>query len=234
MIAHSHDDLGWKKSYNDYYTGFRGKDSQSSVEVILTEVVRELLKDPKKLFTYVEMKFFNMWYTRQSLEMRNDVKKLVKNGQFEITMGGWSATDESDTNYEDIIGNFYQGHQWIKEEFDVTPRVGWNIDSYGHTETNTALFHDLGFEALFFAKIAWDDIQNRFDSRNQASHFLWRPQHQHFGNQKQILAGLLQLNQNYGFQNELGCCGAPDYDPKDGLIQDDPTLDNYNVEIKTT
>ena len=62
MIATSQDDLGYLKSYNDYYTGFRPQMSQSSVEVILTEVVNELLKDPKKLFTYSEMKYFNMWY----------------------------------------------------------------------------------------------------------------------------------------------------------------------------
>jgi hypothetical protein len=66
VIAHTHDDVGWTKTVDDYYTGFRGKDSHSRVETILDEVVRELLKDPKKLFTYVEMKFFNMWYTRQT------------------------------------------------------------------------------------------------------------------------------------------------------------------------
>ena len=110
MIAHSHDALGFKKSYNDYYTGFeatiKGKDSQSSVEIILTEVVNELLKDPKKMFTYVEMKYFNMWYTRQTHEMQADVRNLIQEGRLEITMGGWVGSDECDANYEDIIGNF--------------------------------------------------------------------------------------------------------------------------------
>jgi len=52
------------------------------------------------------MKYFNMWYTRQSKEMQKDVKMLIKEGRLEITMGGWSGPDECDTNYEDIIGNF--------------------------------------------------------------------------------------------------------------------------------
>jgi hypothetical protein len=34
----------------------------------------------------------------------------MKEGRFEITMGGWVGTDESTVNYEDIIGNFYTGH----------------------------------------------------------------------------------------------------------------------------
>lgn len=112
VVAHTHDDVGWVKSVDDYYTGFRAKDigTHARVEQIIATVVRELLKDPKKLFTYVEMKFFNMWYTRQSEKMQEDVKKLIKNGQLEITMGGWVGADEADANYEDLIGNFYKGH----------------------------------------------------------------------------------------------------------------------------
>lgn len=77
-------------------------------------------------------------------------------------MGGWVGSDECDANYEDIIGNFYQGHQWISDEFGITPRVGWNIDPFGHTEANAAIFHDLGFEALFTARVAFKDLEQRF------------------------------------------------------------------------
>jgi len=34
--------------------------------LIIDRVVDELLKDPKRVFTYVEMKFFTMWYQRQT------------------------------------------------------------------------------------------------------------------------------------------------------------------------
>jgi hypothetical protein len=40
--------------------------SKIRVEQILDEIINELIRDPKKVFTYVEMKFFNMWYTRQT------------------------------------------------------------------------------------------------------------------------------------------------------------------------
>jgi hypothetical protein len=38
--------------------------------------------------------------------MQADVKKLIKEGRLEITMGGWVGADEDDSNYEDLIGNF--------------------------------------------------------------------------------------------------------------------------------
>ena len=147
------------------------------------------MKHPERKFTYVEMKFFSMWYKRQDKDTQGAVKQLIKEGRFEITMGGWVGTDEANTNYEDIIGNFYTGHQWLKNEFGVAPKVGWNIDAFGHTQANAALFHDLGFDALFFARAGRDEIEQRFDPKNQASHFLWRPLSKHFGNQKEILGG---------------------------------------------
>jgi len=76
-------------------------------------------------------------------------------------MGGLVETDESIPNYEDIIGSFYMGNNWIKNEFGVNPKVGMNIRSNSHSEINAALFHDMGFEAQFFGtkgiqKSAWD------------------------------------------------------------------------------
>ena len=51
-----------------------------------------------------------MWYTRASKENKDKLKKLIKNGQFEITTGGWTSTDEACPNYEDLINNVMIGH----------------------------------------------------------------------------------------------------------------------------
>jgi alpha-mannosidase len=85
--------------------------------------------------------------------MKDTVKRLIGNGQLEITQGGWVANDEACTNYEDIIMQMYMGHQFLKKEFGVTPRVGWMIDAFGHSAANAALFADFGFDALYFSRI---------------------------------------------------------------------------------
>jgi len=36
--------------------------AQASVQLIIDTVIDELMMDPKKKFTYVEMKFFSMWW----------------------------------------------------------------------------------------------------------------------------------------------------------------------------
>jgi alpha-mannosidase len=44
------------------------------------------------------------------------------------------------------------GHSWLKREFGVIPRVGWQLDQFGHSAANARLFSDFGFDALFISK----------------------------------------------------------------------------------
>lgn len=69
LVPHTHDDVGWLKTYEQYFTGENGKSDVAAVTNIISEVVLELLRDPEMKFTYVEMKYFNMWYTRQTKKM---------------------------------------------------------------------------------------------------------------------------------------------------------------------
>lgn len=64
LITHTHDDVGWLKTVDEYYSGTNRGTDVGKVSFILDSVIGELLKDPKKVFTYVEMKFFSMWYER--------------------------------------------------------------------------------------------------------------------------------------------------------------------------
>tara|TARA_B110000285_G_C15127961_1_gene621557 strand:- start:2703 stop:2897 length:195 start_codon:yes stop_codon:yes gene_type:complete len=64
MIAHTHDDIGWLKTIDEYFSG-TNKDSQlANVGLIITGVIKELIRVKTRKFTYVEMKFFTMWYSR--------------------------------------------------------------------------------------------------------------------------------------------------------------------------
>ena len=78
MISHSHDDVGWLKTVDEYFTGSRQDIAVASVDSIITTVVQELIADPRKKFTQVEMKFFSMWWHRQGEETQERVRKLVK------------------------------------------------------------------------------------------------------------------------------------------------------------
>jgi len=69
IVPHTHDDVGWVSTVDEYFSG-----SQPNVAIILDSVVSELQRDLKRTFTFVEMKFFSMWYNFQNEE----TKKIVK------------------------------------------------------------------------------------------------------------------------------------------------------------
>ena len=74
MIHHTHDDVGWLKTVDEYYSGVNNDIQRVEVHLILDGVMKELILDPKKRFSYVEMKFFSMWWEVQTDEMKQSVR----------------------------------------------------------------------------------------------------------------------------------------------------------------
>jgi hypothetical protein len=42
---------------------------------------------------------------------------------------------------------------WLKENLNVFPKFGWHIDAFGHSNVMNYIFQQVGYEALFFARI---------------------------------------------------------------------------------
>ena len=47
--------------------------------------------------------------------------------------------DEAAVHYIDMIDQTTLGHRFIKQEFGQTPRIGWQIDPFGHSAVNAYL-----------------------------------------------------------------------------------------------
>jgi lysosomal alpha-mannosidase len=70
MLHHTHDDVGWLKTVDEYFTGVNNDIQRVEVQLILDSTIPELIKDPAKRFSYVEMKFFSMWWKSQTEELK--------------------------------------------------------------------------------------------------------------------------------------------------------------------
>ena len=67
LIAHTHDDVGWLKTVDEYYAGSMEKTfQQAEVNLIISDTVANVMENKERKFTYVEMKFFSMWWDRAS------------------------------------------------------------------------------------------------------------------------------------------------------------------------
>ena len=163
LVPHSHDDVGWLKTVDGYFSGARRDIQDANVEMTLDTVVQELLKDTNKRYTQVEMKFFQMWWFEQTEEIKAAVRLLAKEGRLEFINAGWSMHDEACVHYEDMIDNMMFGQQFLLSEVGVKPRIGWQIDPFGHSSANARLFAEMGFDAMIFARGDYQDTEKRMN-----------------------------------------------------------------------
>lgn len=77
IIPHSHTDLGWLSTVDDYFEGKNLGFYRGSVQDILNSVMIELQADPQRTFTYAEMKYFMQWYRALTEAQKTTVKKYV-------------------------------------------------------------------------------------------------------------------------------------------------------------
>lgn len=223
LVAHTHDDAGWLKTVDQYYVGSNNSIQGACVQNILDSLMPALMADKNRKFVYVEQAFFERWWREQSEAVQNIVKDFVKSGQLEFINGGMVMHDEAATHYIDMIDQTTLGHQFLKKEFGVTPRVGWQIDPFGHSAVQAYLLGaEVGFDSLFFARIDYQDREKRMAEKSLE--VVWQGS-KSLGATAQIFTGAFWQG-NYeppdGFHFEVN-----DDSP---IVQDDPTLFDYNVE----
>ena len=94
VVPHTHDDTGWRKTVDEYYSGANNTIQHAWVRSIINSVVLSLTQNPARQFTYVEQAFFQRWWREQDDTMRATCRDLVKRGQLTFVNGGWCMHDE--------------------------------------------------------------------------------------------------------------------------------------------
>ena len=94
IVPHTHDDVGWLKTVDEYYYGANRTIQAGAVQYILDTAIFSLQQNANRTFIYVEMAFFERWWSEQTAEVKASVKTLVKNKQLEFINGGWCMNDE--------------------------------------------------------------------------------------------------------------------------------------------
>lgn len=194
------------------------------MQYILDSVIESLFEDSSRRFVYVEQAFFQRWWHEQTSTMQADVRTLVASGQLEFLNGGWCMHDEATTHYIDMIDQTTLGHKFLLDQFGVQPKVGWQIDPFGHSATQAALLsYEVGFESLFFKRVDYQDLAHR--QATNTTEFIWQASPS-AGAENGIFTGLMY----WGYNSPDGFC----FDERghDEPIKDDPTLEGYNLDAR--
>jgi len=61
--------------------------------------------------------------------------------------------DEAGTYYKHLIDNMRIGLKFLKEEFNITPKIGWFIDPFGHSSATSHILSQMNFEKIVLTRI---------------------------------------------------------------------------------
>ncbi|KAL3118861.1 hypothetical protein niasHT_008208 [Heterodera trifolii] len=225
LIAHTHDDLGWLKTAEDYYTGTKAAIVPVGVQFILNTVIEELERDPSRRFSYAETGFLHRWLIDHGQKQRAALRRLItETGQLELIGGGWAQPDEACTHYLDIIDQYTIGLDLLNASYGDCghAKVAWQIDPFGHSREHANLAAMIGYEALFFARMHYIELEKRAEQK--ALEMIWNVSDDTKTN---ILTG--------GFLR--GTYAAPEGLCFDALCGNEPIVDNpafssYNLDAK--
>lgn len=102
------------------------------------------------------------WWLSIADHTRQIVRQLVEDGRLNFVNGGYVQHDEAGAHFVAMIDQTTRGHRFLLREFNVTPRVGWQIDPFGHSSTQAGLLGaSVGFDAVFFGRADYQDMALR-------------------------------------------------------------------------
>ena len=86
IVAHTHDDTGYLMTTDEYYIEI--------IQFIFDTMVPSLTTNKERKFSYVEMAYFQRWWSEIDDKLKNQTLALLRSKQLEINLGGWCMNDE--------------------------------------------------------------------------------------------------------------------------------------------
>jgi alpha-mannosidase len=96
------------------------------------------------------------WVYQQVEKVRPDlfarIRKLVERGQWHITGGQFVQPDLNLPTEVGLRRQVVHGQRYFRDRFGVTPTVGYNVDSFGHTASLPDILAGYGYTGYVFRR----------------------------------------------------------------------------------
>lgn len=141
----SHWDPDWLLTSSEYYS--------LRIRRILVRVMKELLKNPRRVFSIESVFFFKMYWDKNP-DGRETIRALVNEGRLRFSGTGYTQPDTMIPSTEAIIRDFQMGQQWLSENgMDTEPRVAYMTDDFGLSPAFPSILNALGMEYTAASRI---------------------------------------------------------------------------------
>ncbi|CAD8157248.1 unnamed protein product [Paramecium octaurelia] len=163
FTIHSHLEPFQSYTFHQYQKGVYSEKYSKTicVDCLYEQIIESMQKYSD--FTYVigEICYFKEFYESQNETQQNIIKEFIHQGRIEIVNGGWVQNDQASSNYQDIILQLQLGHQWVYHLFNQSIQTAWNIDSFGHSYTQSALNYLFNMKQQIIERVDVNDIIQR-------------------------------------------------------------------------
>ncbi len=113
------------------------------------------------------------WVEEYDPELFERIKKLVREGKWQI-MGGWYLQPDCVmTSGESLLEQIRLGREYFTEKFGVQPKVAINFDPFGHSRGLVQILNKNGYEGYIFMRpysFVGDFIWEGFDGSQVIGH----------------------------------------------------------------
>jgi hypothetical protein len=175
--AHSHIDAGWGVPMLQYVP---------LVRRVLANVVMHLCGRGKdEVFSWADIAYLHLWWHDAAslapcngtdccgaANLRDAFALLVARDQLVLATGGFVQHDEAVASLFGTVNQLSLGNRWIDSVFTTLVRVGYHVDSFGHSSATPALFLMSGYKFGVLNRI--DRLEREARARERKLEFWWR------------------------------------------------------------
>ncbi|AKF10912.1 putative alpha-mannosidase [Sandaracinus amylolyticus] len=141
----SHWDPNWLFTSEEYY--------ERRIERILDEVLRELQREPRRVFSLEAIFFLRLYWERRP-DRRDLLRQLVAERRLQLTGTGITTPDTVIPATEAILRDYLLGQEWLRAHgFEAEPRLAYLPDDFGCSPAWPAILVALGFDRTALTRI---------------------------------------------------------------------------------
>ncbi|PLV60513.1 alpha-mannosidase [Thermotoga sp. KOL6] len=147
LVGHAHIDYAWLWPVEETKRKILRTFANS---VLLSRLYPEFVYTQSSAQMYEDLK-------KNSPELFEEVKKLVKDGRWEPVGGMWVEADCNVPSVESLVRQFYYGQKFFEKEFGKKSKVCWLPDVFGFSWILPQILKGVGIDYFVTTKLNWND-----------------------------------------------------------------------------
>ncbi|MBI5669074.1 MAG: alpha-mannosidase [Chloroflexi bacterium] len=142
MIGNAHIDPVWLWQWHE---GFH------EVKATFRSALDRMKEYDDFIFVASSAAFYD-WVEKSDPAMFAEIKQRVREGRWQVVGGWWIEPDCNIPGGESFVRQGLYGQRYFKEKLGVTARVGFNVDSFGHSGTLPQILKKSGLSYYVFLR----------------------------------------------------------------------------------